>query len=107
MAMLETKCPRCGKVFIPAPQHAHVDSRGAYCKPTCWLHRDDGVRDGRRYTGKKRVVQRTVDGKVVEVFESLHDAAEAIGGNSHNIGKACREGNRSYGYYWSYEERCV
>ena len=91
-------------MFIPAPQHAHVDSKGAYCKPTCWLHRNDGVRDGRRYTGRKRVIQRTVDGEIVRVFDSAIDAAELFGCPPQSIGGACRNGSKSHGYYWSYEE---
>ena len=102
--MLETRCPHCGRMHIPAPQHAMVDSRGAYCKPTCWLHRNDNVRDKRRYNGKKRVIQRTLDGVIVKVFESAHDAAEAVGGIYQSVAKACREGVKCYGYYWSYEE---
>ena len=102
--MLETKCPHCGKMHIPAPQHAHVDSRGAYCKPTCWLHRNDNVRDKRRYTGKKRVIQRTLDGVIVKVFESAIDAAGLFNCPPNSIAKACREGVKCHGYYWSYEE---
>lgn len=107
MAMFETKCPKCGKMFIPAPQHAHVDNKGFYCKPTCWLHRNDGVRDKRRYNGKKRVIQLGLDGEAITIFESAHDAAEAVGGIYQSVAKACREGVKCYGYLWKYEERCV
>lgn len=39
---IEKVCAKCGKIFCPAPQHRFKDCRSRYyCKPTCWIHRND------------------------------------------------------------------
>ena len=44
-------CKRCGKMFIPAPQHLYKLVRNgktySYCSYTCW--RKDGGDNGKRY----------------------------------------------------------
>lgn len=40
----EKKCKKCGKTFIPAPEHMYrAGSRRVfwYCSYTCYLHRND------------------------------------------------------------------
>ena len=37
----EKKCRKCGKVFIPAPEHQFRVGKAYYCKWTCYLHRND------------------------------------------------------------------
>lgn len=37
----EKRCGKCGKVFIPAPQHRFIHGRKYYCTWTCYLHRND------------------------------------------------------------------
>ena len=44
MGMIESKCAHCGKMFIPSTQHALIDGKKIYCKPTCFLHRKDGIK---------------------------------------------------------------
>lgn len=41
IAIPEKYCAKCGKRFIPAPEHALKSGRKFYCKPTCYLHRND------------------------------------------------------------------
>lgn len=99
--MLETKCPKCGKRFVPAPQHAHVDYRGAYCKPTCWLHRDDGVENKRKLKGQK-VVQYNPDGTIVNSFDTITEAALTLKCSTYRISLACRNKAEFRGYKWRY-----
>lgn len=101
--MLEAICPKCGKRFVPAPQHAHVDHRGAYCKPTCWLHRDDGVEDKRKTKGQK-VVQYNLDGTVVATFDTLNEVALVLNCSPQRVSLACRNKTEFRGYKWRYAE---
>lgn len=39
--LVEVKCKKCGKLFIPAPFHVFKDYRGMYCSWTCFNHRKD------------------------------------------------------------------
>lgn len=39
----EKKCPKCGKIFIPAPMHIYHEYSKYYCSWTCYLHRKDKV----------------------------------------------------------------
>ena len=41
--IVEKKCPKCGKIFCPAPYHRFKDkSTGKlYCCWTCYNHRND------------------------------------------------------------------
>lgn len=37
----EKKCRKCGKKFIPAPEHRYREGSAYYCTWTCYLHRHD------------------------------------------------------------------
>lgn len=37
----EKYCAKCGKRFIPAPEHIFKAGSKYYCKWTCYLHRND------------------------------------------------------------------
>jgi uncharacterized OB-fold protein len=39
--IVEMKCPKCGKIFVPAPYHAYKDGGKLYCSWTCYNHRND------------------------------------------------------------------
>lgn len=40
--LVEKKCKKCGKIFVPAPLHRYRDERsGYYCSWTCYNHRKD------------------------------------------------------------------
>ena len=99
----EKKCVKCGKMFIPASQHALVDSRGAYCKPTCWIHRDDDRTDGRK-VGRctYAVKQYTREGELVATYDSAAMAGDAMGCVPSTIAEACRSGRPYHGFLWKY-----
>lgn len=40
-AIPEKYCAKCGKLFIPAPEHIFKYGSKYYCKWTCYLHRND------------------------------------------------------------------
>ena len=101
--MLEARCPHCGKWFIPAPQHAMRDSRGAYCKPTCWIHRNDGIENSYKRKGQK-VIQCNLDGAVVKMFDTLAEAGRSLYCSAQSIGRACRHKEVYRGYKWRYAE---
>ena len=37
----EKKCRKCGKKFIPAPEHRYREYSKFYCSWTCYNHRND------------------------------------------------------------------
>lgn len=39
--LVDTKCAKCGKIFVPAPQHVYRDNGKWYCTWTCYNHRKD------------------------------------------------------------------
>ena len=39
--IVETECPKCGKVFVPAPYHVYKTHNGYYCSWSCFNHRND------------------------------------------------------------------
>ena len=50
---------------------------------------------------RKAVVQYTLDGEQINYFESLHDAAKAVGVYPSNISRACKkEAKTCKGYVW-------
>lgn len=93
----EKICRYCGKKFPPAPQHSLKDTYGYYCKPTCFLHRDEL---------KKRKARRVIAmcGDRVETFKSATDAANQFGTSQKIIRNACRNGEKYRGKLWKYEE---
>jgi len=93
----EAKCRYCGRTFVPAPHHALKDTNGLYCKPTCFLHRDELHK-----RKKKRVL--AFRGDEVEIFKSATDAANQFGTDAKVIRNACHNGEKYRGYTWKYEE---
>lgn len=52
---------------------------------------------------KRAVYQMDFQGNILHKFDFCKDAAEFVGGNSQNIGFACRNKDRTYkGYKWRY-----
>ena len=101
--MSDAICPRCGARFRTAPQHAMVDERGAYCKPTCWIHRDDDVKkpcgSGRKAS---KVALCDKDGQVLKVYDSAKEV-ERIYGYDAKILRACISKGTPYrGFMWKY-----
>lgn len=96
--MIELHCPKCGKLFVPAPQHMYKDHRGFYCSWTCYNHKDDGTRPQSR-----SVEQYTTSGRVVGIYKSAVEAAESINGTANGVRTACRECMAYKGYLWRYK----
>ena len=97
--MIEAICPKCGKVFIPAPYHVYHDDKGFYCSWTCYNHRQDC----KRAKIVKRVEQYTMDGKLKKTYTSANDASEYTGFSIKCIQRACREHIPYNGYWWKYK----
>jgi hypothetical protein len=70
----QSKCPKCGKNHIPAPQHVFKDDKGFYCSWTCFFHRNDGK-------------QKKLTYKMVEVYRMAERIEKKLNG----------DGTRSYG----------
>lgn len=98
---VESKCPKCGKTFIAAPQHALVDNKGKYCSCTCFIHRNDTVSDARR-KAQYKVLQYTKDGAYIKTYDSARTAAELFGCSSNLIANCCRKGTPYRGFLWKY-----
>lgn len=93
----EAKCRYCGRVFVPAPYHALKDSNGLYCKPTCFLHREE------LYEKKKKAVI-AVRGDEIKRFKSVREASDTFDSDPKTIRRACKTGERHKGYVWEYEK---
>jgi len=56
-------------------------------------------------TRKKPVVQITLDGKIINEFESAFSVMRKKGFDASNISACCRGKQRTaYGYKWKYQE---
>lgn len=101
--MIEVTCAHCGKSFILAPQHALRDGKGFYCKPTCFLHRNDNVKkpcgSGRKAS---KVAKYTKAGDLVQVYESAKEAERLEGYDAKGI-MSCIYNKKPYkGFMWEY-----
>ena len=101
--MIEVTCAHCGKSFLPAPQHAMKDGRGLYCKPTCWLHRNDGVKkpcgSGRKAS---KVAQYTKDGDLVKVYDSAKEIERILGYDAKSIRAYIYKKSPYKGFVWKF-----
>ena len=97
--MIERFCRKCGKIFIPAPQHIYVDHNGIYCSWTCYNHRDTA--SSVRKT--KSVAQYTKKGELLRIFNSAVQAAEYVEASVKSIRNACKNGNVFLDCYWKYK----
>ena len=97
--MIEVRCPKCGKIFVPAPQHIFRDRYGFYCSWTCYNHRKEGRQKRSRSHG---VDQCNRKGELITVFKDAKAAADAIFGSEKIIRRACAESILYRGYIWRY-----
>lgn len=97
----EVHCKRCGKNFIPAPQHIYRDNRSIYCSWTCYLHRNDNKKTAFK---TKKVGQYTPCGDLIRIYESAKDASAITGYETKRIRMACLQRFIYFGYQWRYEE---
>ena len=102
----EAKCRTCGRLFIPAPQNVLKDNRGVYCKPTCYLHRNDKKTEGKGRAARM-VEQYTKDGELIKTFESAKRAAIDLGLFYPALARAIRQNDVYHGFRWKYKERSV
>lgn len=99
MALIEICCPKCGKIFVPAPQHIYKDNGKTYCSWTCYNHREQAQKKQRSRT----VLMYDIHGNLVERFTGAVEAADSIQGKPTNIRDACKHSKRYKGYFWRYE----
>lgn len=95
----EACCKKCGKIFIPAPQHIYRDSKGFYCSWTCYNHR----REKKSMYNSKKVGQYTPNGDLVHIYESAKEASDITGFDIKRIRLACLQRFIYFGYKWRYE----
>ena len=100
MYIVEMKCPKCGRNFIPAPMHVFKTKTKVYCSWTCYNHRDDKKK---RYH-YKTVQQLTPDGEVVTEIKGLENAAGLVNGNATSVSDAIRTKTTYKGYRWRYKD---
>lgn len=94
----ECECPKCGKIFCPAPLHVFVDGEKVYCSWHCFNHRRDGKRKARR------ILMFSKDGTFLKIFDNSRKAAVFMDSTTRYIQEACRTGKPYKGYLWKYEE---
>lgn len=99
----ESKCRTCGRLFIPAPEHALKDCRGIYCKPTCFLNRPAPPPKG---SGRKTkpVEQCTLDGEVIAIYPGAFQAEVETGLLKSGIVRAITKKMVYHGYIWRYKD---
>lgn len=101
--MIEVYCSKCGKMFIPAPQHIYKDHKGIYCSWTCFNHRNDGELIQHSRPRIYKVEQYSLDGELIAVFQSSTEAAEYINGTANALRIACRSKTPYKGFMWRYQ----
>lgn len=99
--MVDVKCPKCGKNFIPAPYHAYKEGEKLFCSWTCYNHRNDKKKKRYHY---KIVQQLTLDGEVIQEIVGTAGAAAIVDGYQSSIGQACKNKTVYKGYLWRYKE---
>lgn len=97
--LVDKKCVRCGKNFVPTrPKYAWQDC----CSYTCYMHRDDN----KTIPNGKPVNQYTEDGYFIRTFKSAVEAAKEIGlKKADNIRDCCNgKTKKSAGFIWRWKE---
>ena len=99
MSLPEVRCPKCGKKFVPAPQHVYKENKKTYCTWTCFNHRAEGTNRPR----SRAVLMYDKKGNFIARFDGATEAGLKINGNPNAIRDACNHGTRHKGYFWRYE----
>lgn len=100
--MIEVICGKCGKIFVPAPQHIFKDDAHMYCSWTCYNHRDKEKKVKGKHS--RSVIMRDLNGNKVKEFASAQNASECTGFHVNGIRDACRESTVLRGFLWEYGE---
>lgn len=101
--MIEKKCPKCGKMFIPAPMHSLRDVNGFYCSCTCFLHRE--IPKVNLRGNRKTVAMCDRYGNEIKIFPSDTKAAAYVGIEPNSLRLAIKENRMSMGYFFKYAEQ--
>ena len=99
--MIEMICPKCKKLFIPAPLHRYRDEKGFYCSWTCYNHRDQ--KNTLRGKKPQKVIMCDRTGAEIQVFQSALKASEITGYDYKSIQYACQNSTTHHGYLWRYK----
>lgn len=107
MCIPEARCKKCGKIFVPAPEHVFTDKSGSYCSWTCWGHRKEKKKPNPKTKPivRKKVEQYSLDGKLLFTYQNVDIAAERIDGTINNIRTACRKGTVYKKFLWKYKNQ--
>lgn len=101
--LVERKCPVCGKIFVPAPEHVYIEDQKGFCKWSClceYRRRKEEAKEKRRTTHKHRrrytkELKAEVMRMITEKRKTTKDVAAEFGLNYHTVNswaQAYREG---------------
>lgn len=103
--IVDRRCDRCDKAFVPAPYHIYRDDvkRGRshrhriFCSWTCYNHRNDDRKVGKRGAPRKKVAVYTtaIDTAgwiLFKYYTNIDEAAADFEVSSETIAKHCRSG---------------
>lgn len=91
-------CVICGKEFEP---YESKRKTAKVCSPKC-KHALDIINSAKR---KRPIIQKTLDGDVIKIWECGMDVQRELGFFSSNIVKCCKHIIHSYkGYKWEYKD---
>jgi hypothetical protein len=69
-----------------------------------WKSELQSVKPARKTTQKKRVVQKDKEGKILNTYSSIREAARAVGADSGSVSKCCTGHRKTCkGFCWSFE----
>lgn len=98
--MVDKKCIRCGKNFIPTrPFYQYEDC----CSYTCWIHKDDGKKS--THIGRP-VAMYSKSGVFLRDFDTAYDAAQYANIVKPDNIRLCCNGKvkTSGGYIWKWKK---
>lgn len=100
--MLEPSyCKHCGKEFYPTPDHVYKDDDGIYCGWNCLTqHRNSN----KAHCKQVQLMDPNDPGTPLYTYKNARYAASVFRGSEVDIRRACKTGERCYGYHWRYAD---